>query len=223
VLGASESPTSVVIAEHGIRYNVDISAGHKTGWYLDQRENRAAAARYLRGARVLDLFCYSGGFSLAAVLLGQAREVLGIDSSTKAVDSARLNAELNGVVSARFERQDCFDALDAQVAAGERYDAVILDPPKFTRSRKTLDEALRAYHRINRLAVELLVPGGILVTCSCSGSVTREDFFDMLSGVAQKSRRTVQVLEQRGAAPDHPVSTACPETEYLKCFICRVT
>ena len=122
----------------------------------------------------------------------------------------------------RFEQHDCFDALDALVAAGEHYDAVILDPPKFTRSRKMLDEALRAYHRITRLAAELLVPGGILVTCSCSGSVTPEDFFDTLTGVAQKARRTIQVLEQRGASPDHPVSTACPETAYLKCFICRV-
>jgi 23S rRNA (cytosine1962-C5)-methyltransferase len=217
------SSSTVVIVEHGIRYQVDLSGGHKTGWYLDQRENRVAAARYLRGARVLDLFCYAGGFSLAGALLGQAREVVGVDSSVKAIEAARLNAELNGVTNVRFEQQDCFEALDAQVAAGERYDAVILDPPKFTRSRKMLDEALRAYHRINRLAVELLVPGGILVTCSCSGSVTREDFFDMLSGVAQKARRTLQVLEQRGAAPDHPVSTACPETEYLKCFICRVT
>ncbi len=215
-------PDAVTIVEHGIRYQVDLVAGHKTGWYLDQRENRLAVARYLRDARVLDLFCYSGGFSLAAAVLGGAREVLGIDSSAKAVALAQVNAQLNGVANVRFEQQDCFDALDAQVAAGQQYDAVILDPPKFTRSRKAVDEALRAYHRINRLAVELLVPGGILVTCSCSGNVSREDFFDMLTGVGQKSRRSIQVLEQRGAAPDHPVSTACPESEYLKCFICRV-
>ena len=144
------------------------------------------------------------------------------DLRSPAIGMAEATARLNGVSNARFQQQDCFEALDEQAAAGERYDAVILDPPKFTRSRKGIDEALRAYHRINRLAVELLVPGGILVTCSCSGSVTREDFFDMLSGVAQKARRTIQVLEQRGAAPDHPVSTACPESEYLKCFICRV-
>jgi len=218
----AQAPAVVTIIEHGIRYQVDIATGHKTGWYLDQRENRRAAAAYLREARVLDLFCYTGGFSMAAAMLGQAREVLGIDSSAKAIGMAEATARLNGVSNARFQQQDCFEALDEQAAAGERYDAVILDPPKFTRSRKGIDEALRAYHRINRLAVELLVPGGILVTCSCSGSVTREDFFDMLSGVAQKARRTIQVLEQRGAAPDHPVSTACPESEYLKCFICRV-
>ncbi len=212
----------LTIVEHGVRYQVDIAAGHKTGSYLDQRENRRAAAGYLRGARVLDLFCYTGGFSLAAAALGQAREVLGIDSSAKAVALAQTNAQLNGLSNVRFEQQDCFDALDARVASGERYDAVILDPPKFARSRRAVDEALRAYHRINRLAVELLVPDGILVTCSCSGNVRREDFFDVLTGVAQKARRTIQVLEQRGAAPDHPVSTACPESEYLKCFICRV-
>lgn len=223
----SAPPDLLTIVEHGIHYQVDIAAGHKTGWYLDQRENRLAVARYLRGARVLDLFCYTGGFSLAAAVLGGAREVLGIDSSARAVALAHANAELNcaqlkGAAHVRFEQQDCFEALDAQVAAGERYDAVILDPPKFARSRQRLDEALRAYHRINRLAAELLVPGGILVTCSCSGNVTREDFFDVLTGVGQKARRTIQVLEQRGAAPDHPVSTACPESEYLKCFICRV-
>jgi 23S rRNA (cytosine1962-C5)-methyltransferase len=220
--GELTPPASVTIVEHGIRYQVDIAGGHKTGWYLDQRENRCAAARYLQNARVLDLFCYTGAFSLSAAVLGAAREVLGIDSGAKSVALAQSNAQLNGVANVRFEQQDCFDALDALVAAGQRFDAVILDPPKFTRSRKAIDEALRAYHRINRLAVELLSVGGILVTCSCSGNVAREDFFDMLMGVGQKARRPVQVLEQRGAAPDHPVSTACPESEYLKCFICRV-
>jgi 23S rRNA (cytosine1962-C5)-methyltransferase len=108
------------------------------------------------------------------------------------------------------------------LADGERFGGVILDPPKFTRSRQSVDEALRAYHRINRQAVELLEPDGILVTCSCSGSVSREDFLFMLSGVAQQTGREIQVLEQRGAAPDHPVSATCLESEYLKCFICRV-
>jgi hypothetical protein len=110
----------------------------------------------------------------------------------------------------------------AVVAAGERFGAVILDPPKFARSRSALQEALRAYHWLNRLAVQLLEPGGVLVTCSCSGHVTREDFFDMLIGVAQQTRREIQILQQRGAAPDHPVAVTCPEGEYLKCFICRV-
>lgn len=212
----------VFINEHGLRYGVDLGVGQKTGFYLDQRENRAAAARYARGARVLDLFCYTGGFSLAAARLGGATEVLGIDTSEKAVAVARAGAELNSATNVRFEAADGFDALDELVGRRERFDMVILDPPKFTRTRRSLDDALRAYHRINRLGASLLPPGGILVTCSCSGNVMREDFLHMLSGVAQQLGREIQVLEQRGAAPDHPVSATCLETEYLKCFICRV-
>ena len=212
----------VFITENGVRYGVDLGEGQKTGFYLDQRENRVAAAKYLRDRRVLDMFCYSGSFSLAALLVGGARETLGIDGSEKAIALARAGAELNHAHAARFEVADAFDALDHLVEKGEKFGAVILDPPKFTRSRKNLNAALRAYHRINRMAVELLEPGGILVTCSCSGAVTREDFLLMLAGVAQQSKRDIQVLEQRGASPDHPVSTTCLETEYLKCFICRV-
>jgi 23S rRNA (cytosine1962-C5)-methyltransferase len=209
----------VFIEEHGVRYGVDLWTGQKTGFYLDQRENRRAAAGYLGGRRVLDLFCYSGGFSLAAMMRGGAREALGIE---KALAMAVANAELNGLRNVHFEQRDCFTALDELHAAGQRFGAVILDPPKFTRTRRNVNEALRAYHRINRLALELLEPEGILVTCSCSGSVTREEFLAMLSGAAQKSGREVQVLEQRGASPDHPVNLLCPETQYLKCFVCRV-
>ena len=212
----------VFIEECGLRFGVDLLTGQKTGFYLDQRDNRRVAAGYLRGRRVLDLFCFSGGFSLAAAKLGGAREVLGIDSSERALALARAHAELNGVTNVRFQQQDCFEALEQLRDAGERFGGVILDPPKFTRTRQSVKDALRAYHRINRLAADLLEPDGILVTCSCSGSVRREDFLMMLSGVAQKSGRTIQVLEQRGASPDHPVSPTCAENEYLKCFICRV-
>jgi 23S rRNA (cytosine1962-C5)-methyltransferase len=211
----------VFIEEHGLRYGVDLVSGQKTGFYLDQRENRRVAAGYLRDRQVLDLFCYSGGFSLTASRLGGAREVLGIDTSDKAVALARANAELNGVSNAHFERGDGFTALDEFLSAGRRFQAIVLDPPKFTRSRQSVDEALRAYHRLNRVAVDLLEPGGILVTCSCSGSVSREEFLQMLAVVSQKCSRDLQVLEQRGASPDHPVSPTCPESEYLKCFICR--
>lgn len=212
----------VFIREHGISYGVDIAAGQKTGFYLDQRDNRAAAARYMENRRVLDLFCYSGAFSLAASTLGKAREVHGIDSSENAIRWARANAELNGVANVRFHVQDGFEALDQLREQGEKFDAVVLDPPKFTRNRFNINDALRAYHRINRVAVDLLQPDGILVTCSCSGNVTREDFLQMLGGVAEKTRRDIQILEQRGPAADHPVNTACLENEYLKCFICRV-
>lgn len=212
----------VFIQEHGIRYGVDLTAGQKTGFFLDQRENRRVAATYLHGRRVLDLFCYSGGFSLCASRLGGAVEVLGVDSSPKAVALAKANAELNAVANARFECGDAFRSLETLAAEGRRFGGIVLDPPKFARRRQAVDEALRAYHKLNRLAIDLLEPDGVLVTCSCSGYVTREDFLHMLAEVAARSGRDVQVLEQRGAAADHPISATCLETEYLKCFICRV-
>lgn len=218
-----EAPAGpVFISEHGIRYGVDLTAGQKTGFYVDQRDNRRAAAAHCRDKRVLDMFCYSGGFALAAAMLGRAREVVAVDTSQKAIALARANAELNGVSNIHFRAGDAFQTLDELVAAGERFGTVILDPPKFARSRSRLDEALMAYHRLNLMGVLALERGGTLVTCSCSGHVTREDFLHMLSGVAQRSGRQIQILEQRGASADHPVSATCLETEYLKCFICRV-
>ncbi len=211
----------VFIEEHGLRYGVDLREGQKTGFYLDQRENRRAAAAYLRGRHVLDVCCYSGGFGLCALALGGAREVMAIDTSERATALARANAELNGL-AINTETGDAFALIDRLASEGRRFGGVILDPPKFARSRQSLPDALRAYHRLNRRAVDLLEPDGILVSCSCTGQVTREDFLDMLAGVAQQTGRDVQILEQRGAAPDHPVSASCLETEYLKCFICRV-
>ena len=148
--------------------------------------------------------------------------MLAVDSSAKATALARANAELNGATTIEVETADAFEKLDSLAAAGERFGMVVLDPPKFARSRATVEDALRAYHRINRLACGLLEPGGILVTCTCSGSVTREDFLQMLSGVAQRAGRSIQLLEVRGAAPDHPVSVSCLEGEYLTCVIARV-
>jgi 23S rRNA (cytosine1962-C5)-methyltransferase len=210
------------IVDQGLLYEVDLAEGQKTGFYLDQRENRLQAARYLRGRRVLDMFCYSGGFAMAAAALGGADDVLGVDTSRRAVDLARTNAEHNGLKNVRFQCGDGFKTLEAFIEAGEHFGGVVLDPPKFARSRGTVDEAMRAYHWLNRLAVNLLEPGGILITNSCSGHVTREDFLYMLLGVAQQTGREIQILEQRGAAPDHPIHASCLESEYLKCFICRV-
>ncbi len=210
------------IEEHGIRYGVELTGGQKTGFFLDQRENRRAAAAYVRGRRVLDLFCYSGGFSLAAHVLGQARQVLGIDSSERAIALAQANAALNGMDNVAFEEGDCFKRLEQLIAAGERFGLVVLDPPKFARNREAVPEALRAYHHLNRLAVQVLEPSGTLVTCSCSGHVSREDFLFMLADVAQRTDRNIQILDQRGAAPDHPVAATCLESEYLKCCIARV-
>ena len=177
---------------------------------------------HLDGERMLDLFCYTGGFSLAAARLGGAAETLGIDGSKRAIAQAVANAQANDLPQCKFDVADGFKTLDSLSEEGARFDAVVLDPPKFARNRSGISQALMAYHRINRAAVELLTPGGILVTCSCSGSVPREDFLRMLSGVAQKSGRDIQILEVRGAAPDHPVSATCLETEYLKCVIARV-
>jgi 23S rRNA (cytosine1962-C5)-methyltransferase len=211
----------ITLVENGVKYAVDLCEGQKTGFYLDQRENRAAVAKYLVGKQVLDMFCYTGGFALNAARAGAA-EVLAVDSSKKAIQLARENAAANGLTNVNFLIGDGFETLDKLQAEGRKFDAIILDPPKFARSRSSVPGALMAYHRLNRSAVTLLPPGGLLITCSCSGTVSREDFLLMLSGVAQKTGRDIQVLEARGAAADHPVSATCLETEYLKCFICRV-
>jgi len=211
----------IEIWEYGVRYLVDLVGGQKTGFYLDQRENRQAAAQYARGRHVLDMFCYTGGFALAAARAG-AESVLGIDDSQKAVQLAQANAQLNGLQNVQFAQGDCFKTMERFLAENRRFGCVVLDPPRFARSRRSLPRALRAYHWLNRLGVELLQPGGILVTCSCSGHVSRQDFLEMLMGVSEKSARPIQILEHRGAAPDHPVLATCQETDYLKCFICRV-
>lgn len=212
----------IFISEHGLRYGVDLLTGQKTGFFIDQRDNRRAAAGYLQGRRVLDMFCYSGGFALCASRLGEAHDVLGVDSSAKAIALAKANAQLNEIANVRFETGDAFHTLQALAGERARFGAIVLDPPKFARRRQAVPDALRAYHKLNQLAVELLEPGGLLITCSCSGHVTREDLLHVLAEVAQRSGRDIQVLEQRGAAPDHPTSVTCLETEYLKCFICRV-
>lgn len=218
-----ELPTATIaIDEHSLNYGVDLLGGQKTGFFLDQRENRRVTAGYMRDRSVLDVCCYTGGFSLAAARLGGAREVLGIDTSARAVALATANAERNGLSNVRFEAGDAFKTVAAFGAEGRKFGAVILDPPKFAANRTALPEAFRAYERLNLGAINLLEPGGILVTCSCTGAVTREDFVHMLAEAAARARRPLQILEGRGPAPDHPFSVACLETEYLKCFICRV-
>lgn len=216
-------PRPLFIEEHGLRYGVDLLEGQKTGFFLDQRENRLAAARYLAGSRVLDVFCYSGGFGLAALRSGGARSVVGVDASESAVALAAENARLNGLDDkTSYQSKPAFEALEEFVAVGERFDAVILDPPKMTRSRHTVEKALKGYFSLNKLAVELLPPGGLLVTCSCSGLISREDFEQVLATVMMRTGRSIQVLEACGPAPDHPVAVSCPESNYLKCYICRV-
>ncbi len=210
------------IVEHGIRYEVDLASGQKTGFYLDQRENRRAVATLAGGRSVLDLYCYSGGFALNALKAGAA-QVIGIDSSAPAVALARRNAEANGLGSARFEEGDVMEAIERFRAEGRRFGLVVCDPPKFARHPKGIEKALRAYLNLNLAAVGLLEPDGVLATCSCSGLVDRGLFADLLGQVADRSGRTLQILEQRGQAADHPVSASCLEGDYLKCFLCRVT
>jgi 23S rRNA (cytosine1962-C5)-methyltransferase len=211
----------VAIDQDGNRFLVDLSSGQKTGFFLDQRGNRRAAAAYARNRSVLDLFCYTGGFALSLARAG-ASGVLGIDSSEAALALARRNAEANGLDHVRFESADVSQKLDRLRAEGQRFGLVVCDPPKFARSARDLDNALSAYVRLNRGAVDVLEPGGILVTCSCSGLVDRAMFLGVLARVADLSGRDVQVLEQRGQAPDHPIAATCPETEYLKCVIAHV-
>jgi 23S rRNA (cytosine1962-C5)-methyltransferase len=212
----------VAIVEHGLRYLVDLRPGQKTGFYLDQRVNRRVVAGYCRGARVLDLFCYSGAFSLCAVRHGEAALTLGVDSSAAAVELARRHAAINQIDRAEFEAGDVFAVVERLRIEGKRFDVVICDPPKYARQAKDVERALKGYLRLNLAALDVLEPDGILVTCSCSGLVGRELFAQVIASVAEESRRPIQILEQRGQSPDHPISASCLETEYLKCMICRV-
>lgn len=211
----------VTIEEDGLRFLVHIAEGQKTGFYLDQCDNRRAVARFCRSRRVLDAFCYTGGFSMHAARAG-AVAVLGVDVSEPALQLARANAGLNGCDAITFERADVFDRLDSLVQAGERFDLVVLDPPKFARERRAIEEALRGYRRLQTLAVRLLNANGILVVCCCSGLIAMDMLDELLAQIAVEERRDIQILERRGQAADHPVSVACLETNYLKCLIARV-
>ena len=218
-----EPPRPLFVEEDGLQFGVDVIEGQKTGFYLDQRENRRAAVRYFQGSRVLDCCCYSGAFGIALAVQGGAKHVLGVDVSQPALALATANAELNGAGERFSTRQGRADeVMDALKEAGETFDMVVLDPPKMARHRSSVQRAQKGYYRLNRRAVDLLSPGGILVTCSCSGLVGREEFAGVLASVAEDSGRTLQILEVRGAAADHPVALACPESSYLKCFIVRV-
>lgn len=222
LLAGQEPPRPLTITEHGLQYGIDVVEGQKTGFFLDQRDNRQAFVRYLAGGRALDLCTYSGGFAMNAVRHGGASEVLAVDISEGALSLARRNAEINQLSgSIRFEKSDAFKMLEKLRAAGERFETVILDPPKLARHARGLAEAMRGYHSLNRMALEILSPGGMLVTCSCTGHVSREMFAEMLADAATSAKRPLQILEARGPSPDHPTSVHCVETNYLKCYICR--
>jgi 23S rRNA (cytosine1962-C5)-methyltransferase len=216
-------PRPMFLSENGVRYGVDLSEGQKTGFFLDQRDNRHRLGTLTENARVLDMFCYSGGFGLSALVNGGATEVIGIDSSEGAVTLAKQNAQLNGVAERmHVTKEDGFKALERLAAEGQRFDVVVLDPPKLARRREALEAALRGYFSLNRLAVDVLQPGGLLMTCSCSGVVTHQHFVETLANVGLDAGRHVQILEARGPSADHPASIHCLETDYLKCYLCRV-
>lgn len=214
--------TAIQIEENGVLFEVDIARGQKTGHFLDQRENRVAAAAFCKGKRVLDAFAYNGAFGLNAARAG-ASEVVAIDISSDAVDLINKNIALNGAQKVmRAECADVFDVLKKYEEAGEKFDVIILDPPAFTKSAKMIQKAYGGYKEINLRAMRLLRDSGILVTCSCSYFFDSRVFYEMLARAAADSHRRVQILEKRGAAPDHPILLGYSRSEYLKCAIARV-
>ena len=204
-------------------YEVSVLEGHKTGHYLDQRENRAHAARFARDRSVLDAFSYDGLFGIRAALAGAA-SVLCVDQSQEALERAARNAERNNVAGrVRGARANAMHDLRGRAEAGERYDLVIVDPPAFAKSRREIEGALRGYRELNRRAMSLLNPGGVLVTCSCSFNVDRESFLACLAQASLDAGRDARIFRTSGAAADHPVLATLPESEYLKCAFVRVT
>ena len=223
VLAGKEPPEQVEISESGMRLLVDIKAGHKTGYYLDQRDSRAAVRRWAKGRDVLNCFSYTGGFGVAA-LLGGARHVMQIDSSEPALALARQNAELNGLAAEMSEYLcgDVFKELRRFRDARRDFDLIVLDPPKFVESRNQLDKGARGYKDINLLAFKLLRPGGLLFTFSCSGLMPMPLFQKIVSDAALDAGRTAQIVSVLHQAPDHPVALNFPESAYLKGLLCRV-
>jgi len=216
------APQPVVITEHGIRFHADPGSKHKTGFFADQRDNRLALADFCADARVLDLCCNSGGFGIYAKVRGGAREVTGIDLDDEVLRIAERNAKANKA-KVRFVQADLFAWLrDVTVNNHEQFDVVVLDPAKMTRDREKVIPALKKYLDMNKLALAAVRPGGIFVTCSCTGLVSEEQFLDMLRRAAFYSNRTVQVLKVSGAGPDHPWLAHVPESRYLKVAFCRV-
>ncbi|MBI3723860.1 class I SAM-dependent rRNA methyltransferase, partial [bacterium] len=213
------------INENGVRFLVNVTGGHKTGFFLDQRENRRALAEVSAGQRVLDVCCYTGGFALAARVLGNAREAVGIDLDEKAIAAAQANARLNGLAGpkggVRFVHANAFHFLKEERPDADRWDVVVCDPSKLAPTRESLDRALRDYYDLNRFALRNLKPDGIFMTCSCSGLVTVEDFVSMLGGASADAGRELRILRITGPGADHPVHADCPEGLYLKVVLAQ--
>jgi len=220
------APDKVRIREHGVRYEVDFATGHKTGFFCDQRENRRRFATMVQGARVLDLCCYTGGFALAATVGGGAADATGVDLDEKAIAQSRRNQGLNQVPPARLRwvHADAFAYARQMQQNGERWDAVVLDPPKFVLTREPAGaaEGLRKYEDLNQLAISLVRPGGLFFTCSCSGLVGLEAFEERVIKAAHRLSRRLQILDRTGAGPDHPVFSNSLDSRYLKVLWARV-
>ncbi|HSX60872.1 MAG TPA: class I SAM-dependent rRNA methyltransferase [Tahibacter sp.] len=216
------TPRPTVIEEHGVKFHAAPGTKHKTGFFADQRDNRLALAGFCHDKRVLDLCCNSGGFAIYAKTVGGAKEVVGVDLDEEILEVAESNARLNKV-KVRFVQADIFHWLrDVASGRAEQFDVVVLDPAKMTRDREQVIPALKKYLDMNKLALGAVKPGGIFVTCSCTGLVSEEQFLDMLRRAAFYSNRTVQVLKVTGAGPDHPWQAHVPESRYLKAVFCRV-
>jgi 23S rRNA (cytosine1962-C5)-methyltransferase len=217
----ADAVRSVKVHEHGIIYEVDFAEGHKTGFFCDQRENRSRLATFTAGKRVLDLCCYTGGFALAAKLRGAADEVTGVDLDEGAITQARRNANLNHA-RIQWVHCDAFTWARQMQRNGERWDVVVLDPPKLVRDREDTEGGAKKYVDLNSLALSLVKPNGIFVTCSCSGRVSSAEFDRFVIKAAHRQGRRLQVLGRSGAGEDHPVLSNCPESEYLKVLWTRV-
>lgn len=224
VVAVGGVPTRVAIRENGVLFQVDPWEGQKTGFFLDQRDKRFALRKYAQAKRVLNCFSYSGGFSVNAALANSATRVTSVDISAPAIEAAREHFLMNGLDPNlhEFRSADVFDYLEEAHRGGELFDVVVLDPPAFAKSQATRTPALKAYRRLNTLGMQVLRPGGILLTCSCSGVIGMDDLLGAVAHSAQRLQRTVQVLETYTHGVDHPVNLAMPETDYLKAVFCRL-
>ena len=216
---AGEDVSEIVVEENGVKMCFDLMHGQKTGGFLDQRENRAAAANYAHG-RALDCFTYTGGFALT--LAPHCDSVLGVDGSADALKQAERSQELNGFTNLNWVEANCFDLLKTADTEKQRFDIVVIDPPAFARQKNNLEAALRGYKELNLRAIKILNPGGYLVTCSCSFHVSEADLLELVASAALDAHRTAVVVERRMQSRDHPVLLTVPETHYLKCLILRV-
>ena len=215
-----EVPDEVIIEENGLKMSVDVKNGQKTGYFLDQKENRYALRRYAKGAKVLDCFCNSGGFSLNAAQT--AKEVTAVDVSQFALDNVMKNAELNGLTNIKTEKADVFELLRQKRANGEKYDVVVLDPPAFTKTVDTVKEGYRGYKDVNKKALRLVKKGGFLVTCSCSQHMTIPLFTQMLREATKECGLNARLVELRIQSKDHATSISYDECLYLKVAILRI-